>query len=148
MSSLPGIAVVFLVDARGHVLLQHRDEHAPRAANQWGMVGGHVEDGEDHDDAMRREILEETGIEIAAEDLVLWQAREFEYTDGHRSSYRVYAGRVDLTDDDIVLGEGRAIVFVDPADTPALDKAESCAYFLPLFLTSDLYRTLTEGTAG
>ena len=79
---------------------------------------------------------------------MLWQAREFEYTDGHRSSYRVYAGRVDLTDDDIVLGEGRAIVFVDPADTPALDKAESCAYFLPLFLTSDLYRTLTEGTAG
>ena len=148
MSSLPRIAVVFLVDARGHVLLQHRDEHAPRAANQWGMVGGHVEDGEDHDSAMRREILEETGIEIAAEDLVLWEAREFEYTDGHRSSYRVYAGRVDLTDDDIVLGEGRAIVFVDPADTPALDKAESCAYFLPLFLASDLYRTLTEGTAG
>ncbi len=26
-------------------------------------------------------------------------------------------------------------VFVDPADTPALDKAESCAHFLPLFLT-------------
>ena len=33
----------------GHVLLQHRDEHAPRAANQWGMVGGHVEHGEDFD---------------------------------------------------------------------------------------------------
>ena len=45
---------------------------------------------------------------------MLWQATEFEYSDGHRSSYRVYAGRVDLTDDDIVLGEGRAIVFVDP----------------------------------
>ena len=47
---MPRIAVVFLVDARGHVLLQHRDEHAPRAANQWGMVGGHVEDGEDFDE--------------------------------------------------------------------------------------------------
>jgi 8-oxo-dGTP diphosphatase len=142
---MPRIAVVFLVDARGHVLLQHRDEHAPRAPNQWGMVGGHVEDGEDYDEAMRREILEETGIEIAAEDLTLWQATEFHYSDGP-SHYRVYAGRVDLTDADIVLGEGRAIVFVDPADTPALDKAESTAYFLPLFLASDLYRTLTEGT--
>ncbi len=111
---MPRIAVVFLVDARGHVLLQHRDEHAPRAANQWGMVGGHVEDGEDYDSAMRREILEETGIEVAAEDLELWQATEFEYSDGHHSDYRVYVGRVDLTDDDIVLGEGRAIVFVDP----------------------------------
>jgi len=142
---MPRIAVVFLVDARGHVLLQHRDEHAPRAANQWGMVGGHVEDGEDYDSAMRREILEETGIEVSAEDLTLWQATEFDYSDGHHSDYRVYAGRVDLTDDDIVLGEGRAIVFVDPAETAALDKAESCAYFLPLFLTSDLYQRLLAG---
>jgi 8-oxo-dGTP diphosphatase len=144
---MPRIAVVFLVDTRGHVLLQHRDEYAPRAANQWGMVGGHVEDDEDYDEAMRREILEETGIEVADEDLVLWQATEFEYSDGHHSVYRVYAGRVDLTDDDIVLGEGRAIVFVDPADTPALDKSESCAFFLPQFLASDIYRTLTEGIA-
>jgi 8-oxo-dGTP diphosphatase len=145
---MPRIAVVFLVDARGHVLLQHRDEHAPRAANQWGMVGGHVEDGEDFGPAMRREILEETGIEIAAEDLTLWQATEFDYTDGLHSDYRVYAGRVDLTDDDIVLGEGRAIVFVDPARTADLDKAESCAYFLPLFLASDLYLRLRDGDAG
>jgi 8-oxo-dGTP diphosphatase len=141
---MPRIAVVFLVDARGHVLLQHRDEHAPRAANQWGMVGGHVEDGEDYDSAMRREILEETGIEVAAEDLELWQATEFEYSDGHHSDYRVYVGRVDLTDDDIVLGEGRAIVFVDPGQTPALDKAESCAYFLPRFLASDVYHRLSQ----
>ena len=92
-----------------------------------------------------REILEETGIEVAAEDLVLWRATEFVYSDDYRGDYRVYAGRVELTDDDIVLGEGRAIVFVDPAETPALDKAESCAHFLPLFLASDLYRTLHEG---
>lgn len=142
---MPRIAVVFLVDGRGHVLLQHRDEHAPRAANQWGMVGGHVEGDEDFDAAMVREIEEETGIVLGLEDLVLWQAMEFEYADGLISDYRVYAGRVDLTDDDIVLGEGRAIVFVDPADTPALDKAESCAYFLPLFLQSDVYRQLHEG---
>ncbi len=145
---MPRIAVVFLVDAHGHVLLQHRDEHAPRAANQWGMVGGHVEDGEDFDEAMRREILEETGIEIDAEDLLLWTATEFDYSDGHRSDYQVYAGRVDLTDDDIVVGEGRAIVFVDPADTPSLDQAESTAHFLPRFLESDLYRSLHEGNPG
>lgn len=141
---MPRIAVVFLVDRRGHVLLQHRDEHAPRAANQWGMVGGHVEPEEDFDAAMHREIHEETGIVTGPGDLVLWQEREFEYTDGHRSSYRVYAGGVDLTDDDIVLGEGRAIVFVDPAATEALDKAESLTWFLPLFLASDLYRQLGD----
>ena len=139
---MPRIAVLFLFDRRGHVLLQHRDEHAPRAADQWGMVGGHVEPGEDFDTAVHRELLEETGVATTLGDLVLWQETEFEYSDGHRSSYRVYAGAVDLTDDDIVLGEGRAIVFVDPAEALALDTAESCAHFLPLFLASDLYRQL------
>ena len=141
---MPRIAVVFLVDPRGHVLLQHRDEHAPRAADQWGIVGGHVEPGEDFDVAVHRELLEETGISTAPGDLVFWQETEFEYSDGHRSHYRVYAGQVDLTDDDIVLGEGRAIVFVDPAEVGTLDLAESCAHFLPQFLASDLYRQLRE----
>jgi len=141
---MPRVAVVFLVDRRGHVLLQHRDEHAPRAANQWGIVGGHVEPGEDYEVAMRRELLEETGISAAPGELVLWEEAEFAYSDGHRSDYRVYAGRVDLTDDDIVVGEGRAIVFVDPADAESLDKAESCAHFLRLFLASDLYRQLHD----
>ena len=142
---MPRLAVVILVDRRGHLLLQHRDEHAPRAADRWGMVGGHVEPGEDYDTAAHRELLEETGIATAPGDLVLWQETEFAYSDGYNGSYRVYAGRVDLTDDDIVVGEGRAIVFVDPADLGTLDMAESCAHFVPQFLASDLYRQLREG---
>src|SRR4051812_33857786 len=143
---MPRIAVVFLVDSRGHVLLQHRDELAPRAANQWGMVGGHVEPGEDFDTAMRRELLEETGIASLPGELTVWASADFSYSDGHHNHYEVYAGRVDLTDEDIVVGEGRAIVFIDPAATSGLDLAESTAHFLPRFLASDRYRQLTEGT--
>ena len=138
------IAAVFLIDSRGHVLLQHRDEHAPRAADQWGMVGGHVEPGEDFDGVVHRELREETGIVTGPDDLVLWEEQEFVYSDGLRHDYRVYVGRVDLDDSDIVLGEGRAIVFVDPEKTGALDQAESCAYFLPRFVDSDLYRRLRD----
>ena len=141
------LAVALLVDRRGHVLLQLRDEHAPRAANQWGMVGGHVEEGEDFDAAVLRELLEETGVVAAPGDLEVWEDTEFGYTDGHEGHYRVYAGAVDLTDADIVVGEGRAIVFVDPADVPALDMAESCAHFVPRFLHSQTYRRLTEETS-
>ena len=140
----PRLAVVILVDRRGHLLLQHRDEHAPRAADQWGMVGGHVEAGEDFDTAVHRELLEETGVATGPGDLVLWQEAEFAYSDGYTGSYRVYAGQVDLTDDDIVLGEGRAIVFVDPAELGSLDLAESCAHFVSRVLASDLYRQLRE----
>ena len=144
---MPRIAVVLLVDARGHVLLQHRDEHAPRAANQWGMVGGHVEHGEDFDTAVRRELLEETGIEAAPGDLVLWQATEFSYSDGHHSHYRVYAGRGGPDRRRHRAGRGPRDRLRRPGRHSGLDLAESTAHFLPLFLASDLYRRLaTEGT--
>ncbi|MGO4257307.1 NUDIX domain-containing protein [Marmoricola sp. RAF53] len=136
------LAVVLLVDERGWVLLQERDENAPRAANQWGMVGGHVEDDEDFETAVYREVAEETGVDLPPGTLALWRDDEYTYPDGHRGRYHVYAARVDLTDDDIVVGEGRQIVFVDPDRILDLDLAGSSRYFLPDFLTSDLFRTL------
>ncbi|MBO9520530.1 MAG: NUDIX hydrolase [Nocardioidaceae bacterium] len=137
------LAVVLLVDDRGWLLLQERDEHAPRAANQWGMVGGHVEPGEDFAPAAYREVTEETGVVLDEGALILWRDAEYTYPDGHHGRYHVYAGRVDgLTDADIVVGEGRRIVFVDPHTVLDLDLAGSSRHFLPEFLDSDLYTTL------
>jgi 8-oxo-dGTP pyrophosphatase MutT (NUDIX family) len=141
---MPRLAVILLVDRRGHVLLQERDEFAPRAANQWGMVGGHVEDGEDFEPAAYRELEEETGIVLSPGDLELWRDAEFAYSDGHEGRYHVYVAAVDLHDEDIVVGEGRQIVFVAPADVAGLDKSESCAHFVPAFLASDAYERLSS----
>lgn len=139
------IAVALLVDPQGRVLLQERDESAPRAANQWGMVGGHVEDGEDFDTAVVREIEEETGLTVPGDALSLWFDGEFRYSDADEAfAYHVYAGATDATDADIVVGEGRQIVFVEPAAVPGLDKSESCAHFVPAFLASPEYHALME----
>jgi 8-oxo-dGTP diphosphatase len=143
MDAVP-LAVVLLVDRRGWLLLQERDEGAPRAANQWGMVGGHVEDGEEFEPAAYRELAEETGLELPAGALRLWRDAEFTYPDGLRGRYHLYAAPVDVGDDDIVVGEGRQIVFVDPAVIPQLDLAPSSRHFVPDFLESDLYRTLSS----
>ncbi|RNM16097.1 NUDIX domain-containing protein [Nocardioides pocheonensis] len=140
------LAVVLLVDPRGWVLLQERDEGAPRAANQWGMVGGHVEDGEEFEPAAYRELLEETGVALPAGTLRLWQDAQFAYDDGFRGRYHLYAAGVDLTDADIVVGEGRQIVFVEPAVIPTLDLAESTRHFVPDFLASDLYRSFRRAS--
>jgi 8-oxo-dGTP pyrophosphatase MutT (NUDIX family) len=141
------LAVVLLVDRRGWVLLQERDEHAPRAANQWGMVGGHVEDGEDFEPAAYRELTEETGVSLPPGSLRLWRDAEYRYTDGHHGRYHLYVAAVDLTDADIVVGEGRRIVFVDPAELPDLDLAESSRHFVPDFLASDLYDDLRRAAS-
>ena len=50
-----------------------------------------------------------------------------------------------LTDADIVVGEGRQIVFVDPADVPALDTSESSSHFVSAFLSSPAYADLVAG---
>ena len=142
------LSVILLVDPRGWVLLQERDGNAPRAANQWGMVGGHVEDGEGFEPAAYRELAEETGIHLSR-GLRLWRDEDFRYSDMDGPfHYQVWVAPTTLTDADIVVGEGRQIVFVAPDRLGELDKSESCAYFTAQLLASDTYRSLLAELAG
>ncbi len=52
-----------VLDREGRVLLL---KHAFRAGSGWGIPGGFVERGEQPEDALRRELREEVGLEIAA----------------------------------------------------------------------------------
>jgi ADP-ribose pyrophosphatase YjhB (NUDIX family) len=56
-------AVIF--DRRGHLLLQQRSD-----GGQWGLPGGSVEIGESVTDAVRREVHEETGLNVAVKRVV------------------------------------------------------------------------------
>jgi ADP-ribose pyrophosphatase YjhB (NUDIX family) len=138
-------ASVLLVDPRGWLLLQERDEHPVIDPERWGLPGGHVEEGEDYEPAAYRELEEETGVHLERGTLRLWRELQvFHDAYGTLDTTQVYVARVDLTDADIVVGEGRQIVFVDPSAARALELTTSATTAVPEFLDSQDYRDLLD----
>jgi 8-oxo-dGTP diphosphatase len=60
-------AGAIVTDSHGRVLLL---KHRFRPGAGWGMPGGFLKTGEHADDALRRELREETGLEIESLELV------------------------------------------------------------------------------
>ncbi len=59
-------AGVVVLDERGRVLLLR---HTLRKGSGWGIPGGFIARGEQPDDAVRREVREETGLALAGVEL-------------------------------------------------------------------------------
>lgn len=146
---MPSFACVVLVDRRGWVLLQERDEHAPIDPECWGMSGGHVEDGEDVEAAAYRELREETGLDLPPGTLRHHATYDvFHEVYGTTDPVHVFVAGVDLTDDDVECHEGRRIVFVDPATVPSLPLTHSAQQALPPLVGSRLHTELRWRAEG
>jgi 8-oxo-dGTP pyrophosphatase MutT (NUDIX family) len=135
---------VLLVNAAGDVLLQERDEHAPIDPDRWGLSGGHVEPGEEPEDATYREVEEETGVRLERGTLEPFAVLDvFHAHYGSVDRVHVYAGRVELTDADIDCREGRQIVFVPPDRARGLHLTMTGVICVPAFLDSATYRRMS-----
>lgn len=128
------VALVFLVDGDGAVLMQHRDEHAKVSPNQWGLPGGHVEPGETVEEAAHRELLEETGLSVDELALAWSGPRPYEEGFPHTVTVHVFRGTTTAKQEDVVLGEGRAMVFIPREQALDRDLASTTAALLPVML--------------
>lgn len=143
-------AGVLLVDPRGWLLLQERDEHPCIDPDTWGLPGGHLDPGEDFEPGAYRELEEETGVRLPPGTLELWD----EFVVDHRRAYgtfdrmQVFVAATDLTDDDIECHEGRRIVFVEPGRARRLPLSSAASDIVPAFLDSDTHRRLTDRTGA
>jgi 8-oxo-dGTP diphosphatase len=77
-------AGAIVLNPRNEVLLLH---HILRPGSGWGIPGGFLDRGEQPDEAVRREVLEETGIEISDVSLIRMQTlnRHIEFVYSARS---------------------------------------------------------------
>lgn len=134
---------VILVDDRGWLLLQERDEHARIDPERWGLPGGHLEPGETARSGARRELEEETGVRLDEADLQHVGAFDV-YHPVYDSvdQQHVYAARVDIDDADVECHEGRRITFVDPRAALRLPLTDGAALVLAPFLFSGLYASM------
>lgn len=141
------VANIILVDARGHLLLQERDEHPALHPDCWSLCGGAVEEGETSIAGALRELAEETALEPDG-GLEIWEdIREWPSVveiGRNESEWFVWVGPTAATDADVVCGEGRQIVFVDPARLDSMALSPVAAEVLPRLLASDAYPGLVE----
>ncbi len=62
---------IWVTDGKGNLFVTRRAREKPYAPGKWENTGGHVRAGEDPEDAVLRELFEETGIAVRREDVRL-----------------------------------------------------------------------------
>lgn len=136
------VVAVFLVDREGRILMQHRSPHAKISPNQWTLPGGLVEEGEAPLEAGRREVYEETGIVVERLD-AFWAGTRPSVTDPTAVvEIHTFCAATDARPQDLVLGEGQALLFLPADEALARDLGVNAAIVLPLFVASPEYAML------
>jgi 8-oxo-dGTP diphosphatase len=139
------VAGVILIDRRGWILLQRRSMDAPASPGQWSFPGGGIEDGEEPEEAARRELLEETGLTVDGELIPYWSGlRPSTSAVSGRVEWHLYCAATDARQEEVVLGEGDAMEFIAPKDALALDLAATPRALLPGFFASETYARLAR----
>ena len=106
----PRVAGVIL-HREGRVLLQHRDDNPDiRWPGAWAIFGGHVEEGEEPEEAARREIEEELGLRLTGPLIPVYHGE-----DETRERF-IFAAPLPVPPEALTLMEGQGMALLTPAD--------------------------------
>lgn len=113
---LPGVsALVF--NEQGHVLLNRRSDNG-----QWATIGGIIDPGEEPAAACKREVLEETGLEIVIDRISgVYMTPPVKYPNGDVAQYIITAFRCRIIEGEprVADDESLEVKFFPLTDLPA-----------------------------
>jgi ADP-ribose pyrophosphatase YjhB (NUDIX family) len=118
------VAVTAIIEDKGRVLLDRRAD-----APFWGLIGGHLEDDESLLEGLRREVREETGLQIRSASLFGTfsdPSRRVHYADG-----RIYP----------VLSVAYLVQVDDPSNLQRSDESSELSFFPKDRLPRDIIAT-------
>lgn len=113
----------------GEILLLHRQDHKPQG-NTWGIPAGKVDEGEDIEMAIRREIEQETGIIVSTIDYDREVYVQY-IDDGYDFVYHMFFVELDGERPDVVLhdDEHKACTWATPEQAlqmPLIQDEDAC----------------------
>ena len=116
------IAAVILKNKRGQILLMKRDDDPDIPfPNTWDLVGGHIEEGESPEEALRRETKEEIGCE--PDTLSFWRQYEVQEGDVYPNVKYIFRGTLSKPVSELTRGEGQELRFYEPQEIASLQLA-------------------------
>lgn len=133
------VAGAVLLHRDGRVLLQHRDDKPDiESPGQWSLFGGGLDEGEEPEDAMLREIEEEIGYRPRAH-------RPLVVFSGWYAEFHVYLAEVSPPIEELVLGEGQGFGYFTRKEAEELDLTEVARVALGALSLLELQRDQRGG---
>jgi 8-oxo-dGTP pyrophosphatase MutT (NUDIX family) len=129
-----GVGVLALIERDGWLLMELRSD-----CGRWGFVGGAVEVEESLEEALWREVLEETGLVVTGEELFAvlpGPSRIVRYPDGNVVRLMTFVYRAEIEDFGTLRlsDESEELRFFRPQELADLDVIETSRPILEAYL--------------
>ncbi len=111
------IAAIILENDKGEFLLALRDNKSwIPFPNHWDLIGGHVEEEETPEEAVKREYMEELGLEL--KEFKFYKEFECLNGDAFENIKFIYTGKINLPVEEITLFEGQYVRYFTKEEIP------------------------------